>query len=58
MGIGRRGAGRRLSLGRGLRPVGDPTPPGFQGVSLPRGMFSGPRDQWYGFTDEPFQELD
>jgi hypothetical protein len=36
---------------------GNPTPPGFQGVPLPREVFSGPRDQWYGFTEDGFGEL-
>jgi hypothetical protein len=37
---------------------GNPTPPGFKGVSLPRAVFSGPRDRWYGFTDDGFGEMD
>lgn len=37
---------------------GNPTSPGFQGVPLTGGVFSGPRDRWYGFTDEGFGELD
>ena len=37
---------------------GNPTAPGFQGVPLPRAVFSGSRDRWYGFTDEGFAEMD
>jgi hypothetical protein len=37
---------------------GNPTPPGFRGVPLPRALFSGPRDRWYGFTAEAFEEID
>jgi hypothetical protein len=36
----------------------NPTPPGFQGVPLPRNVFSGPRDRWYGFREDNFGELD
>jgi hypothetical protein len=37
---------------------GNPTPPGFKGVPLPRAVFNGPRDQWYGFTGEGLGEID
>jgi hypothetical protein len=37
---------------------GNPTPPGFQGVALPRALFDGKRDRWYGFTEDGFGEID
>jgi hypothetical protein len=37
---------------------GNPTPPGFQGTPLPRTLFSGPRDKWFGFTAEGFGPLE
>jgi hypothetical protein len=37
---------------------GNPTPPGFNGVPLPRAVFSGERDRWYGFTEDGFGEID
>ena len=37
---------------------GNPTPPGFHGVPLPRSVFDGPRDRWFGFTDDAFAEMD
>jgi hypothetical protein len=36
---------------------GNPTPPGFSGTPLPRHVFNGPRDCWYGFTDNGFGSL-
>lgn len=36
---------------------GNPTRPGFQGVALPRELFSGSRDKWEGFTEEGFGEI-
>lgn len=37
---------------------GNPTPPGFQGASLPRDLFSGPRDEWFGFIADGFGLID
>jgi hypothetical protein len=37
---------------------GNPTEPGFQGTPLPRSLFDGPRDEWFGFRDGDFGELD
>jgi hypothetical protein len=37
---------------------GNPTPPGFSGTPLPRGVFlNGPRDRRYGFADESFRRI-
>jgi hypothetical protein len=36
---------------------GNPTPPGFSGTPLPRRIFNGPRDCWYGFTDGGFGRI-
>jgi hypothetical protein len=36
----------------------NPTPPGFNGAPLPRAVFSGARDRWYGFKGERFREID
>jgi hypothetical protein len=35
----------------------NPTRPGFSGTPLPRHIFNGPRDHWWGFTDEGFGEI-
>lgn len=37
---------------------GNPTPPGFRGAPLPRSLFDGPRDEWFGFRDGEFGALD
>jgi hypothetical protein len=37
---------------------GNLAPPGFNGVPLPRAVFSGARDRWYGFTEGRFGEID
>ena len=36
---------------------GNATPPGFQGTPLPRSLFAGPRDEWFGFRDGQFGHL-
>jgi hypothetical protein len=36
---------------------GNPTPPGFQGTPLPRELFDGPRDRWFGFVGDAFAEI-
>lgn len=36
---------------------GNPTPPGFTGRAMPRSLFGGPRDRWYGFVGDRFGEL-
>jgi hypothetical protein len=36
---------------------GNPTPPGFNGTPLPRRLFNGPRDRWWGFTKRGFGEI-
>jgi hypothetical protein len=37
---------------------GNPTPPGFQGTPLPRRLFDGPGDRWYGFDGDSFGQVD
>jgi hypothetical protein len=37
---------------------GNPTAPGFQDTPLPRSLFAGPRDEWFGFRDGEFGELE
>jgi hypothetical protein len=35
----------------------NPTPPGFQGTPLPRDLFDGERDRWFGFVGDAFDEI-
>ena len=36
----------------------NPTSPGFGGTPLPRTLFAGPRDEWFGFMPEGFGRFD
>jgi hypothetical protein len=36
--------------------AGNPTAPGFSGEPLARSLFNGPRDRWFGFREDRFEE--